>query len=409
MLRRGLVAVFAIVLLAAFPARAGEVTLGMSAAFSGPSRGLGIEFYRGIMACLSEVNATGGVHGNTVRILPLDDRYSPLPTIENTIRFVEQDNVFALFSYVGTPTTGRILPLLSKYSEHYEYLLFPFTGAQFLREGPYARFVYNLRASYYEETSQLVRHLTEVGRKRIAVLYQQDAYGRTGWEGVRRTLREQGLEICSEAAYKRGASVDRDFGREVDIISAGNPDAVICVGTYAASAAFIRDARDRGLGVPIANVSFSDSDNMLKLLRAEGTERGRDYTADLVNSQVVPSYEDRTLPAVREYRQAMEAVGDLLPPAEVLHGETYRPHPYSLVSLEGYLNARVLVLMLQAMGPNPERRRIPEAMRSLKGVELGIGVPLDFSTDNQGLSRVYFTTVEDGRIVPLKDWERWRK
>ncbi|MGE4291591.1 MAG: ABC transporter substrate-binding protein [Desulfovibrio sp.] len=387
---------------------AGELVFGMSAAFSGASRGLGIEYYRGMSAWLNNINELGGVNGRKLRILAYDDGYDPIPTIRNTIRLVREDKVFALLSYVGTPTATRILPLLKRFESESIYLLFPLSGAQPLRERPYGRYVYNLRASYFEETRGLVQHFTALGLRRVAVFYQADAYGRNGWDGVRRALADEGLTIVSEAAYRRGARFSTDFSAEVALLEQGNPEAVITVGSYAATAAFIRDARDHGLNVPVATVSFSDSDNMLRLLEAVGKRSDRDYTRDLVCAQVVPSYEDVELPVVRLYREMMDRHA-AMPPDSLLR-EPYMPHRYSFVSLEGFLNAMLLVRMVENLGPDPERDHIPAAMSSLAGESLGLDHALGFGPDRrQGLHEVYYVTVEQGRFVPIQDWSGWSK
>lgn len=160
-----------------------DIVIGMSAAFRGPSRGLGIELYRGSMAYFEEVNRNGGVHGRRLVLKAYDDGYNPLPAIANTVRLLERDNAFVLFDYVGTPTVTRVLPLLKIHEGESAFLFCPFTGAEPLRRPPYDQYVFNLRASYYEETAGLVDHFIAVGRKRIAVFYQIDAYGRNGWGG----------------------------------------------------------------------------------------------------------------------------------------------------------------------------------------------------------------------------------
>src|SRR3984957_12591733 len=165
--------------------RAQDIVVGMSAPFTGASKALGIELYRGSMAYFAQVNSQGGVHGRQIVIKAYDDGYNPIPAIDNTVRLIDHDNVFLLFNYVGTPTTTRCLPLLKRRSEKSMLLFCPFTGAQPQRQHPYSDFVFNLRASYYQETGGLVDHFVEIGRKRVAVLYQIDAYGRNGWEGVR--------------------------------------------------------------------------------------------------------------------------------------------------------------------------------------------------------------------------------
>lgn len=401
-------AVGAFLLMAAPAPGAEPLVIGMSAAFKGPSAGLGIELYRGSMACFEEVNRGGGVHGRKIVLRAYDDGYNPIPAIENTVRLVEKDDVFVLFGYVGTPTVTRTLPLLKRYSARSTYLFCPFTGAEPQRQAPYDELVFNLRASYREETAGLVDHFVGVGRKRIAVFYQIDAYGRSGWEGVRNALAAHGLRMAGEATYRRGAPFTESMRAPVDILRKADPDAVICVGAYAACAAFVRDARDAGWDVPIANVSFVGSENLLELLGQAGKAAGKDYTRGLINSQVVPSYHNTALPAVRRYCALMDRHKPM--PPEELREKDYRPLPYSFVSFEGYLNAALLVEALTKMGPDPQRARFREVMESLDKVDLGTEAPLSFGPKkHQGSSRVYYTVVADGQFVPVKDWEPWRK
>lgn len=383
--------------------------MGMSAPFTGANRGLGVEYYRGMMAYLEHVNAKGGVEGWKIRVKLYDDGYNPIPCVQNTIDMVGNENVFALFSYIGTPTVTRILPLLKKYENKSVYLLFPLTGAQPHRQPPYDRYVYNLRASYFEETAGLVDNFVAVGRKRIAVFYQADAYGRSGWDGVRRALGRHGLDLVGEAAYVRGANFSQDFTKEAKIIRDSQPEAVIVIGTYASAAAFIRDSRNIGLNVPIAGVSFGDSDNLLTLLMEEGARVGKDYTRMLINSQVVPSYEDLALPAVSKYRSFMDASNTHLPP-DGLMAEEYWPHRYSFVSFEGFLNAIMLCEVIRRMADDPRPDRIPEAIESIRDFDLGVGLDVSFGPDrHQGLERVYYTTVVNGRFVPVRNWSRLSK
>ena len=136
-------------------------TLGMSAAFSGPSRGLGIELYRGASAYFGHVNDNGGIGGRQVALTTYDDGYQPDPSVRNTVSLMLEDDVFLLFGYVGTPTVTRVLPLLKKFQERNVYLFFPFTGAQPQREPPYGEFAFNLRASYRQETAGLVDNFVD--------------------------------------------------------------------------------------------------------------------------------------------------------------------------------------------------------------------------------------------------------
>ena len=380
----------------------------MSTAFRGPTGGLGTELYRGSMAYIDYINRLGGIHGRTIRIQAYDDGYNPIPAIENTIRLIEKDKVFLLFDYVGTPTVTRVLPILKRYDDRNVYLFFPFTGAQPHRQPPYDFFVFNLRASYHQETEGLVDHMMSIGRKRIAVFYQADAYGRSGWNGVRMTLAKHGLKIVGEATYKRGTQYPDSLNGQVQILMKSGADAVISIGAYAACAALIRDARDAGWNVPIANVSFVGSEFLINLLMKTSKEKGKDYTINLINSQVVPSYEDTSFQAVRQYRELVDKYNPMAPHS--LTEEGYRPLRYSFVGFEGFLNAKLLVEILKRMGRNPEKSRLREVVENIKNLDIGIDEKVSFGPNkHQGLNKVYYTTVEKGRFVPVRDWNRWRK
>jgi branched-chain amino acid transport system substrate-binding protein len=387
---------------------AGDIVIGMSAAFKGPTGGLGSELYRGSMAYINYINEKGGINGRKIVIIPYDDGYNPAPAIENTIKLVEKDNVFLLFDYLGTPTVTRVLPLLKSYSDRNIYLFFPFTGAQPQRQFPYDSFVFNLRASYYQETEGLVNNLVNIGIKKIAVFYQADAYGRSGWTGVKSTLAKYGLRIVGESTYRRGTKYPESLKRQVEILRKSNADAVISIGAYAACAAFIRDARDAGWNVPIANVSFVGSEFLIDLLLKTGKEKGKNYTVNLINSQVVPSYEDISLGAVRQYRELIDAYTP--PSTPELHDKDYKPLRYSFVSFEGFLNAKLLVEILKRMGSSFEKQNIKKIVEGVKDLDIGIDARVSFGPDrHQGLNKVYYTTYEKERFVPIKDWSRWRK
>lgn len=386
-----------------------EIVLGMSAPFTGTSRSLGIELYRGSMAYFAEVNRLGGVNGRKIAVKAYDDGYQPEAAVKNTLKLMLEDKVFTLFDYVGTPTVTRVLPLLKKYDALHFRVFTPFTGAQPQREAPYDHFAVNLRASYRQETEGLVTNFRNIGRSRVAVFYQADAYGRSGWVGVRSALARYNEKIVGEATYARGTKYSDSLTRQVAILRESTPDVVIAIGAYEACAAFIRDARQAGLNVPIANVSFVGSESMLELLRAQGTTDRRDYTANLVTSQVVPSYEDTSAPVIQEYRELMaeHAATVALP---TLWATDYRPLARSFVSLEGFLNAKLLVEVLRRLGPNPTRVQLDEAVASVQNIELGTGHPVSFATDrNQGSDAVFYTTVEEGRFVEIRDWTGWRK
>ncbi len=380
-----------------------EIRIGMSAAFRGTAGGLGTELYRGAQAWYSEVNAQGGVHGRTITVVALDDGYEPVPCIRNTVQLLEKEQVFFLSNYVGTPTLTRALPVIKRYADRHVILVGNFTGAQPQREAPYVDQVFNIRASYRQEMMALVERFWEAGARRFGVFYQIDAYGRSGTDGVARGLALRGARIVAEATYRRGARFEEDMTPAASALRQAGVDVVLCTGAYQGCGAFVRAARDLGWTVPIANVSFVGSEAMLSLLLRHGRTTGRDYTQGLVNSQVVPSYDDLSLPAVAEYRALMEKHRPQVP--ATLRDPAYTPERFSFISLEGFVNARVIVEALRRAGPNPTRPALRAALESMRNVDLGIGAPLSFGPErHQGLDSVYFTRVENGRWVPLNDW-----
>jgi len=384
-----------------------RIVLGMSAPFEGPARALGIELYRGSMAYFDQINKKGGVFGHRIAIKACNDSYQPIPAVTNTIELVQEDHVFGLYGYVGTPTVTRVLPLLRAYNDKSVFLFFPFTGAEPQRRPPYSDYVFNLRPSYNLETEGLVRHFYELGRKRIGVFYQCDAYGRGGWEGVRRALTARyHLELAAEATYPRGQTFADSFSGQVKHLRDADVDAVISIGSYEPCAAFIRDARDAGWNVPIANLSFVGSEQMLDRLRECGRQRHIDYTANLINSQVLPSYEDTSLPAIEEYRALMQDYRGM--PQDLAIGD-YRPSQFSYVSLEGFLDAKCLVKILEALGRDLDRTKLRTTVAAMQAVDLGIGPPASFAPGRaQGLEGVYYTTVDGDRFVTITDWSRWK-
>jgi len=398
-----------------------DIRLGMSADFTASARALGIELYRGAMAYLLPVNAAGGVNGRHISITTYDDRYDPDLAIANTLKLMDRDHVFALFGYVGTPTMNRTLPLLRMHQEEDFYLFFPFTGANTNRIPPYDQFSFNLRASYDQETRGLVDHFIGVHRTRIAIFYQNDAYGRAGWGGVRSALAKHGMEIAGEATYRRGTPFDQSYDRQVAIMQKIGPDAIICIATYPAAAGFVRDMRNRGVDTPIATISFVGSEAMLGLLSTATGTSNRNYTARLVSSQVVPSYFDDSIAVARDYRKAMDHNrASLMPPDSVLSPNGKQPeHPYvpleySFTSLEGYLDAKLFVTILRRMGSAPQRSDLAATVMSLGEFDLGMGQALSFGGSTgrrQASDQIYYTVVKDGRFVPFRDseWEEWAK
>ena len=192
----------------ASPAASGErsgvsderVVFGQSAAFSGLAEGLGTDMRHGITAAFLEANRAGGVHGRLIELRSLDDSYEPEAAIANTLRLIEQEQVFALIGAVGTPTSRSATPVARSHGVPY---VAPFTGAAFLRDAETLGNVINLRASYNQETEKMVAELTGVGIERIAVMYQDDSFGQAGYQGALLALGRRGMEPVAVGLYPR--------------------------------------------------------------------------------------------------------------------------------------------------------------------------------------------------------------
>lgn len=362
------------------------IVIGVSNVQSGPSRFLGQKLLRGARAYFDAVNARGGVHGRRIALVVKDDRYEPDPAVQNTHALIEHDKVLFLFGYVGTPTLVRVLPLLRYYEKERIVVVGPFTGAEPLRRPPYDKFVFNLRASYHEETRALVRYLHARGHRRIGTLWQSDAFGKDAEIGVRKALAELGLDLVESVTYRRNESAATDMTTQVRLLREARADAVIVVGVYGPCAAFIRDARLAGWKVPIASVSFVGAGTMLQALREASVDLGLDLTRGLFSSQVVPSPNDLRYPLVLAYRAHT-------PPEE-----------RGFIGLEGWLDAVVVVEALRRAGPDPSRDAFIRGMESLTGWDAGLGIPFELSPANhQAHHRVWLTRTEEGRWVQAGD------
>jgi ABC-type branched-subunit amino acid transport system substrate-binding protein len=357
----------------------GEILIGASLALSGHAGYLGTETLQGAMAYIKHINAAGGVHGRRLRVIAYDDGYDPPRCLFNTQKLLTSDQVFALFCYVGTPTTVKILPLVA---EARIPLVGMFTGANALRE-PLQPHVINVRASYYQETGAAVRHLVEdLGLKRIGVFYQYDAYGFDGLRGTELALKAYGLVPVATGTYIRGTA---DVAEGLARIKAAAAEAVVMIGTYEPCASFIKSARAQGYTPIFHNVSFVGAEALVELLG--------DATEGVLITQVVPPPQQGSLgPELWGIREYIE-----------LLGHYYPEESPNFVGLEGYLNARVLVEGLRRAGRNLNREAFIRAIESIQNLDLGVASPLSFSVrDHQGLERVYLTYIQDGSFQWLQ-------
>lgn len=344
-----------------------EILIGQFAATSGPAAQLGLRMQVGMQAYFSAVNAQGGVNGRTIKLVTRDDGYEPEKATAAVKALIYEDKVFALAGSVGTPTGLAALPIIS--AENVP-LIGMFTGAQSLRE-PLNRNVFHVRASYFDETERIIEHLGTLGVKKIAVFYQNDAYGKAGLEGVTRALAKRNLKPIATATVERN-SVDVDDAL-AKLLKSEHPEAIVQISAYKSCAALIKQSRAKGYGGQFFNVSFVGS----RALADELADAGH----GVVISQVVPFPFGSRTPIVQEYQKHMTDAGH---------------RDFDFTSLEGYLTARVLVEGLRRTGRNLSRSALISGLESMRDVNFG-GFTVRYSpTNHQGSNFTDLTMIGHG-------------
>lgn len=346
----------------------GRIVLGQSAPTTGPAAQLGIQFNAGANLYFDAVNAKGGVAGRSIELRLQDDGYEPERTAVNTKKFLD-DDVFALFGYIGTPTSLVALPMATQAKTPF---FAPFTGAQALRE-PYNRYAVHVRASYYEETAVIVKQTDAIGFKKLGVLYQNDAYGRAGLEGVTRALAALNRKPVSTGTVERNSV---NVAKAVAEIMAQQPDAIVQISAYKSCAAFIKEVRRVGFAGSFYNVSFVGTQALVN-------ELGPDARGVAV-TQVVPFPFTAMTPLSSEYLMALSANKSM-------------SANYS--SMEGYLAAKVFVDALRRAGRNASQDDFLGAVQTLQNHNLG-GFTVDFNARKHEGSKFVEMTLLDatGRV-----------
>ena len=350
--------------------RSDEVRVGMANAQSGPASSLGRSLLAGAQAYFVRVNAAGGVNGRRITLLVKDDGYEPERSVTLTEALIESDQVFALLGYVGTPTSRAAVPIALGAGVPY---LFPFTGADFLRT-PIKPWVFNIRASYFDETEEMVERMTsDLGLRKIALLLQDDSFGESVKSGLAGALYKRGLKIDTEARILRNSL--EEVRAAVGALSAAQPEAIVFVGTYRQLAVAIAQAKALGITAQFFTVSFIGTEDFIA---AAGADAEGVYI-----TQVMPSPDDTSRAIVRNY------LADIA------------PSDIGYTSLEGYVDAAIFVAALRNAGPQPTRTKLVTALEALN-VDLG-GFKVAFSpTNHQGSNEVFLTQVRNGRAVPVE-------
>jgi ABC-type branched-subunit amino acid transport system substrate-binding protein len=358
---------------------ADKIVFGQAAALDGPASALGQGMKTGLEAAFAEINKAGGVKGRKLELKSIDDGYEPTKSIEAAKKLLEEDKVFALVGAVGTPTAAATQPIATAAGAPF---IGAFTGAEFLRE-PHKPLVMNIRASYFQETEAMVERLTkDLGATKIAIMYQDDAFGQAGLAGVKKALDKRQMQLAGEGTFERNTVAVK---AALLSIKKAEPQAVIMISPYKPAAEFIKLAKQIKLDVTFVNISFVGSDALAKELGASG--------AGVVITQVVPFPKDAAIPVVGRYQASLKASAPDAQPG--------------FVSLEGYLVGRAIVAALEKVDGEPSRQAMLDAVQKAGSLDLG-GFKLSYSpTSNRGSDQVFLTVIQpDGSFKAVDRLEK---
>ena len=362
---------------------AADIKVGMSTALSGPAKALGTNVRLGIESYFSMINAQGGVKGNSIKLVALDDGYEPAKAGPNMRTLIDKNKVVSIIGNVGTPTAIVTVPIAN---EKKVPLVGAFTGAGVLRQSPPDRYIINYRASYAEETAAMVDGLLKKGIKadEIAFFTQNDGYGDAGYNGAIAALKKQGVNHAAKLAHGRYTrnTLNIEDGLSSILDADTEPKAIIMVGAYAPCAKFIKLAKEDLPEALFLNVSFVGSVALKNAL-------GKDSEGVII-TQVVPHFESE-LPAVKNYR------------ADIKNYQA--DASFGFASLEGYLAAKIFVEGLQQVKGEFTPENIVNGLESISNNDIGIGIPVSYAIDDhQASHKVWPTIIKNSKFHSLS-WD----
>ena len=354
------------------------IVIGASLPKSGIIKSWGDAVSSGVNSYLNYANENNLINDKKIEFLTYDDKYEPELTLENTNKLIYENNVFALFGFVGTPTVKRVLPIL--YDENIPFFS-AFTGASFLRDNKNENFI-NFRASYEQEVDALINYLDKQKKlNKIAVFYQNDDYGEEGYVSLLESLKKKGIKLVAEGSYKRNTL---SIGHAFNEIKDANPEVIFMIGAYKTNSLFIKKAKENEnlKDTIFCNISFGDANSMIKELEKLDTN-----TQNLIFSQVVPSYTDSSIPVVFEYQNLMK--------------KYYPNEELGFLSLEAFLSTKVLVNAISRIQGDITREKFIYMLKTTPSKLLG-GIDINFEK-TQLLNCVYLFEYKNNQFIELKN------
>lgn len=349
------------------------IIIGQSAAMSGPAGKLGQQMNLGAKLYFKSINAAGGIYGRKIELKVLDDFYEPEAAERNTKTLINDTKVFALFGYVGTPTSLAALKVANPAGVPF---FAPYSGAMALRE-PFARNVFHVRASYNDETAAIVQQIRTTGHKRVAVVYNDDSYGAAGLAGVKRALalpENKAVALAVEASVPRNSTTVK---AALSKVLPSKADSVVVISTYQTTAALVKEALAEGFTGQFYNVSFVGTKELADALGSAG--------GGVVVSQVMPFPHSMSSALTRDYEKLLKADGVT---------------SFDYGSMEGYIAARIFVEGLKRAGRDLTREKLIAALETMGSTDLG-GFAVSFSPTNHVASKFVEMTVinSHGQVI----------
>jgi len=351
-----------------------SISLGMSSPFTGPNGVYGMEMREAITAYFDQINKSGGINGRKLLLTALDDGYETERTLANTKTLINDKQVFALLAYYGsTPTTEAMNQVFGPAKVP---LVGTISGAGSLREPPSAnpnnRYMFNVRASYADESKSIVDQMLSLGIKNIAVFYQNDGFGKSGLEGVTASLKKHDLVPSAVGTVERNSL---DVAKAVESIAKVTPQAVVMVTLYKPTAAFVKAMKQAGQYPMFMTLSPVGAELLAQELGSDARGIGI--------SQVMPYPWNDTTPLVRDYQRVIG-----------------KQQSKSYYGLEGYTMARVMVEALRKMGKDVTRERLVATLEGMQNMDLG-GYRINYGPDSRlGSRQVELTVVgANGKVM----------
>ena len=353
-----------------------KIIFAQTAPIEGATAKLGIGMRDGILAAFKEINDKGGVHHRKLELDTRNDNYEPEEAVINAQTFIDEHKIFAFIGGVGTPTSKSVEPLISEAAIPY---IAPFTGADLLRN-PFKKYVVNIRGSYFEETEEMARYYVDtLHYKNIAILYQDDSFGRAGLEGITQALQRRGITLSAEATFRRNTLAVK---QAVITISKKKPQAIVMIGPYEPIAAFIKTYKTMGQNPAFTTLSFVGTEALAQLLGNDGK--------DVVVTEVMPFPFNQESALVKNYQAALK---------------NYNPElSIGYVSLEGYLAGRFAIQILESIGDDVTREKFIKQIYSAEEIKID-DISMAFGADdNQGMTSIYMSKLTgDGKFIPLSN------